>query len=182
MDVQGRVLAFSDGRGRGGGGGALRVAWAHARLWVGVGGGDDWRHPLAHVDAAYDRASPIYLADYATADDGTGIVHSAPAYGIEDFQSCRRYGMKDAEILTPVMGDGRYAPSLEFFGGLGSDRVEVGNATIRDTQLVWSGGSMRGTASGAGKLAGITASTSDQVSRRTANTAGSGQRSLHVLS
>ncbi len=71
-----------------------------------------FRHPF------YDRLSPVFLGDYVTLEQGTGIVHSAPAYGIEDFQSCRRYGMKDAEILTPVMGDGRYAPSLEFFGGL----------------------------------------------------------------
>ena len=39
-------------------------------------GGIHFRHPLAHVDAGYDRLSPVYLADYATADDGTGIVHS----------------------------------------------------------------------------------------------------------
>ncbi|MFM9967572.1 MAG: isoleucine--tRNA ligase [Burkholderiales bacterium] len=71
-----------------------------------------FRHPF------YDRLSPVFLGDYVTLEQGTGIVHSAPAYGIEDFQSCRRYGMKDGEILTPVMGDGRYAPSLEFFGGL----------------------------------------------------------------
>jgi isoleucyl-tRNA synthetase len=44
-------------------------------------------------------------------------VHSAPAYGVEDFESCRRYGMKDDEILTPVMGDGRFAASLPLFGG-----------------------------------------------------------------
>ena len=71
-----------------------------------------FRHPL------YDRTSPVYLGDYVTLDTGTGIVHSAPAYGVEDFVSCRRYGMKDAEILTPVMGDGRYAASLPQFGGL----------------------------------------------------------------
>ncbi len=71
-----------------------------------------FRHPF------YDRASPVYLGDYVTLDTGTGIVHSAPAYGVEDFESCRRYGMKDDEILTPVMGDGKYAPSLPFFGGM----------------------------------------------------------------
>jgi len=71
-----------------------------------------FRHPLA------ERTSPVYLGEYVTLDTGTGIVHSAPAYGVEDFDSCRRYGMKDEEILTPVMGDGRYAPSLERFGGL----------------------------------------------------------------
>ena len=42
-----------------------------------------FRHPF------YDRFSPIYLGDYVTLDTGTGIVHSAPAYGIEDFDSCR---------------------------------------------------------------------------------------------
>jgi isoleucyl-tRNA synthetase len=34
-----------------------------------------------------------------TLDTGTGVVHSAPAYGVEDFDSCRRYGMKDDDIL-----------------------------------------------------------------------------------
>ena len=70
-----------------------------------------FRHPL------YDRASPVYLGSYVTLEQGTGIVHSSPAYGIEDFQSCRRYGMKDDEILNPVGGDGRFAGSLPFFGG-----------------------------------------------------------------
>ncbi|MEO8717229.1 MAG: isoleucine--tRNA ligase [Burkholderiales bacterium] len=65
----------------------------------------------------YDRLAPIYLGDYVTLDTGTGIVHSAPAYGVEDFESCRRYGMQDAEILTPVLGDGKFAPSLPLFGG-----------------------------------------------------------------
>src|SRR5882672_9240255 len=59
-----------------------------------------FRHPF------YDRLSPVHLGEYVTLDAGTtGVVHSAPAYGVEDFESCRRYGMKDDEILTPVMGD-----------------------------------------------------------------------------
>ena len=70
-----------------------------------------FRHPF------YDREAPVYLGDYVTLDTGTGIVHSAPAYGVEDFESCRRYGMKDEQILTPVMGDGRFAESLPLFGG-----------------------------------------------------------------
>ncbi|HXF66774.1 MAG TPA: isoleucine--tRNA ligase [Burkholderiales bacterium] len=71
-----------------------------------------FRHPF------YDRLSPVHLAEYVTLDTGTGIVHSAPAYGVEDFESCRRYGMKDEEILAPVMADGRYAASLPLFGGM----------------------------------------------------------------
>ncbi len=66
----------------------------------------------------YERLSPVYLGEYVTLDTGTGIVHSSPAYGVEDFQSCRHYGMKDEAMLTPVMGDGKYAASLPFFGGM----------------------------------------------------------------
>jgi len=71
-----------------------------------------FRHPF------YDRLSPVYLADYVTLETGTGMVHAAPAYGVEDFHSCRKHGLKDDEILTPVQGDGKYAASLPLFGGL----------------------------------------------------------------
>ena len=76
-----------------------------------------FRHPLAHVDAGYDRLSPVYLADYATAEDGTGIVHSSPAYGVDDFNSCTAHGMKVDDILNPVQGHGSYAPDFPLFGG-----------------------------------------------------------------
>jgi isoleucyl-tRNA synthetase len=71
-----------------------------------------FRHPF------YERLAPVFLGEYVTTESGTGVVHSSPAYGVEDFESCRRYGMKDDEILTPVMGDGKYASSLPLFGGL----------------------------------------------------------------
>jgi isoleucyl-tRNA synthetase len=70
-----------------------------------------FRHPF------YERHSPVYLGEYVTLETGTGIVHSSPAYGVEDFASCKGYGMTDAEILQPVMGDGVYSPSLPLFGG-----------------------------------------------------------------
>jgi len=82
-----------------------------------------FRHPF------YDRPAPIYLGDYVTLEQGTGIVHSSPAYGIEDFQSCRRYGMKDDEMLNPVQGDGRFAGSLPFFGG---EKIWEANPQIVD--------------------------------------------------
>ncbi|KLO59709.1 isoleucine--tRNA ligase [Delftia tsuruhatensis] len=76
-----------------------------------------FKHPLAHVDKGFDRVSPVFLADYATADDGTGIVHSAPAYGVDDFNSCMNNGMTRDDILSPVQGNGVYAPELPLFGG-----------------------------------------------------------------
>ncbi len=80
-------------------------------------GGIAFRHPLAHVHAGYDRLSPVYLADYATAEDGTGIVHSAPAYGVDDFNSCVEHGMKVEDILNPVGPHGYYAQGFPLFHG-----------------------------------------------------------------
>ncbi|PWB34817.1 isoleucine--tRNA ligase [Pseudomonas sp. SDI] len=71
----------------------------------------NFRHPL------YDRLSPVYLAEYVELGAGTGVVHSAPAYGEDDFVTCKRYGMVNDDILTPVQSNGVYVDSLEFFGG-----------------------------------------------------------------
>ena len=70
-----------------------------------------FRHPF------YERFSPVYLAEYVELGAGTGIVHSAPAYGEDDFRSCKQYGMSNDEILSPVQSHGVYVPDLPFFGG-----------------------------------------------------------------
>jgi isoleucyl-tRNA synthetase len=82
-----------------------------------------FRHPLYDVDSgtnefSYKRLSPLYLADYVSDTDGTGIVHSAPAYGLDDFNSCVSHGMAYADILNPVQGNGSYTEELPLFGGL----------------------------------------------------------------
>ena len=79
--------------------------------------GLEFHHPLSHVDAGFARTAPVYLADYATANDGTGIVHSAPAYGLDDFNSCVSHGMAYNDILNPVQGQGAYAPDFPLFAG-----------------------------------------------------------------
>jgi isoleucyl-tRNA synthetase len=81
-------------------------------------GGLNFHHPLAQVHAGYDRLSPVYLADYATAEDGTGLVHSSPAYGLDDFNACVAHGMTVDAILNPVQGKGSYEDALPLFGGL----------------------------------------------------------------
>ena len=82
-----------------------------------------FRHPF------YDRDAPVYLGDYVTLDTGTGIVHSSPAYGVEDFVSCKAHGMTDDDILNPVQGDGVFAGSLPLFGG---QKIWDANAKIVD--------------------------------------------------
>ncbi|UST53683.1 isoleucine--tRNA ligase [Comamonadaceae bacterium OTU4NAUVB1] len=85
-------------------------------------GGLEFEHPLYDVRdedgiRGYERLSPIYLADYATATDGTGLVHSSPAYGVDDFNSCVAHGMATDAILNPVQGNGTYAAGFPLFGG-----------------------------------------------------------------
>ncbi|MBS0510914.1 MAG: isoleucine--tRNA ligase [Proteobacteria bacterium] len=72
----------------------------------------EFRHPF------YDRVSPIYLAEYVGVDAGTGIVHSSPAHGVDDFNAWRAYGRSNEEILSLVMGGGEYVTDLPFFGGM----------------------------------------------------------------
>ena len=50
-------------------------------------------------------AHKILYADFVTTDDGTGIVHIAPAYGEDDYELCRK---NDVPVLSLVDGDGNY--------------------------------------------------------------------------
>ena len=67
-----------------------------------------FKHPL------YTRDSVAVLADYVTLDAGTGIVHTAPGHGADDFNTGRKYGL---EIYAPVGPGGHFHESVELFGG-----------------------------------------------------------------
>jgi len=71
----------------------------------------EFAHPF------YPRTAPVYLADYVALDAGTGIVHSAPAYGEDDFRTAKAYGLSSDDIISPVQGNGVYADALPLFGG-----------------------------------------------------------------
>ena len=51
------------------------------------------------------KAFYITVADYVTMTDGTGIVHIAPAFGVDDSEVAKKY---DLPVLNPVGGDGKY--------------------------------------------------------------------------
>ncbi len=60
-------------------------------------------------------AQPVVLADYVTLEDGTGLVHTAPGHGAEDYQTGRKNNL---EIYNPVLPDGRYDDTVpEFLRG-----------------------------------------------------------------
>ncbi|MCC7191672.1 MAG: isoleucine--tRNA ligase [Phycisphaeraceae bacterium] len=64
-----------------------------------VQAGVSYRHPFI------DRTSPVVPADYVTLDDGTGLVHTAPGHGVEDYQTGLRAGLP---IYCPVKEDGTF--------------------------------------------------------------------------
>ena len=56
----------------------------------------------------------VVLADYVTTEDGTGLVHQAPAFGAEDLAVARRY---DLPVVNPVGPDGRFRADVPLVGG-----------------------------------------------------------------
>jgi isoleucyl-tRNA synthetase len=81
-------------------------------------------HPLGRTEPFYDRASPVVLADYVTLDTGTGVVHTAPGHGREDFMTGQRYGL---EVLNPVDESGHFTEKAGPFEGLD---LKAGNKAV----------------------------------------------------
>jgi isoleucyl-tRNA synthetase len=64
----------------------------------------------------------VILADYVTTDDGTGLVHQAPAFGADDLISCRAYGLP---VVNPIEPDGTFSESVPLVGGQFFKRADV---------------------------------------------------------
>eukprot|EP01119_Soliformovum_irregulare_P018427 TRINITY_DN5645_c0_g1_i1.p1 TRINITY_DN5645_c0_g1~~TRINITY_DN5645_c0_g1_i1.p1 ORF type:complete len:955 (-),score=286.32 TRINITY_DN5645_c0_g1_i1:68-2653(-) len=62
--------------------------------------GTTYRHPFI------DRISPIILGDHVTTTTGTGLVHTAPGHGLDDYHACRKSNI--TEILSPVDSQGKF--------------------------------------------------------------------------
>jgi isoleucyl-tRNA synthetase len=81
-----------------------------------------YRHPL------FDRESQVVVGgDYITTDSGTGLVHTAPGHGQEDYIVGQRYGLP---ILAPVDGSGNFTDDAGKFSGL--NVLSEGNQAIID--------------------------------------------------
>lgn len=73
------------------------------------------RHPL------YDRSSPIIVGDHVTLESGTGCVHTAPGYGVEDYEVCKNY--EDIGIIVCVDAKGRQTAEAGEFEGLDTNEA-----------------------------------------------------------
>ncbi|HXB54044.1 MAG TPA: isoleucine--tRNA ligase [Vicinamibacteria bacterium] len=119
---------------------------AQARYW---GGEKRLGTPLAETKGAalehvrfrhpwLDRDAPGVLADYVALDTGTGVVHTAPGHGWDDYLTGVRYGL---DIYCPVDEAGRFLHEVEHFAG---QKVFEANPKIIDFlrgrgALVWAG-------------------------------------------
>ncbi|MCM2254860.1 MAG: isoleucine--tRNA ligase [Vicinamibacteria bacterium] len=80
------------------------LAVVKGSLFEGLG----FRHPWI------DRDSPGVLGDYVTLEAGTGVVHTAPGHGWDDYLTGVRYGI---DVYCPVDERGRFLEEVEFFAG-----------------------------------------------------------------
>ncbi|MBK5308041.1 MAG: isoleucine--tRNA ligase [Frankiaceae bacterium] len=70
---------------------------------------------LAFPESDGPGAHYVGLADYVTVEDGTGLVHQSPAFGAEDLEVARRYGLP---VVNPVRPDGTFQQDLPLVGGM----------------------------------------------------------------
>jgi isoleucyl-tRNA synthetase len=75
--------------------------------------GRRYRRPFNLVEIP--DAHLVVLAEYVTTEDGTGLVHQAPAFGADDLAVCRANGLP---LVNPVGPDGRFLPDVPLIGGM----------------------------------------------------------------
>ncbi|MFK4265163.1 isoleucine--tRNA ligase [Streptomyces milbemycinicus] len=72
-----------------------------------------YQRPFSLVDVEGD-AHFVVNAEYVTTEDGTGLVHQAPAFGEDDLRTCKAYGLP---YLNPIRTDGTFEEDVELVGG-----------------------------------------------------------------
>jgi isoleucyl-tRNA synthetase len=72
-----------------------------------------YERPFDYVEIP--DAHYVILADYVTTDDGSGLVHQAPAFGADDLVTCRAYGLP---VVNPVRPDGHFDDDVPVVGGM----------------------------------------------------------------
>lgn len=70
---------------------------------------------VKYLHKLFDRVSPVILGDHVTLDSGTGLVHTAPGHGEDDFNVGKKYGL---EVLCPVDSRGFMTEEAGEFAGM----------------------------------------------------------------
>ena len=64
----------------------------------------------------YD-AFQVLSGEYVSTEDGTGVVHTAPGFGEDDFNVCKSFN-KDFPVLCPVDGEGKFTSEVSDYAGM----------------------------------------------------------------
>ncbi|MEU6035000.1 isoleucine--tRNA ligase [Actinomadura sp. NPDC047616] len=97
-----------------------------------------YRRPFDLVDIP--DAHYVVLGDYVTVEDGTGLVHQAPAFGADDMTVCRAYGMP---VVNPIGPDGRFLREVPLVGGrFFKNADEPLTADLRERGLLYRNGEL----------------------------------------
>ncbi|MCP4262954.1 MAG: isoleucine--tRNA ligase [Planctomycetes bacterium] len=98
-----------------------------------------YEHPFVEKNPTDKDAYMVIPAMYVTTEDGTGLVHTAPGHGIEDYMSGQKYGLA---IYSPVMDDGSYDDTApEWLRGQNVLEVEdVVNNHLREKKRLFAEG------------------------------------------
>ena len=98
-----------------------------------------YEHPFVESNPTGKDAYMVLLADYVTTEDGTGLVHTAPGHGVEDYVSGQKH---DLAVYSPVMDDGRYDKTVpSWLQGLSVLEVDtVVNNDLRQKGLLFAQG------------------------------------------
>ncbi|WP_342320034.1 isoleucine--tRNA ligase [Corynebacterium mayonis] len=99
--------------------------------------------PVFDYFADQENAFMVLLADYVTTEDGTGVVHQAPAFGEDDMNTTEAYGI---ELVIPVDADGKFTSLVpDYQGKLVFDAnrdiirdLKAKNRVVRDQTIVHS--------------------------------------------
>jgi isoleucyl-tRNA synthetase len=75
---------------------------------------EGWRYEAPFDLVEIPDANYVVIDEYVTTEDGTGLVHQAPAFGADDLRVCRRYGLP---VVNPIRPDGTFADQLPLIGG-----------------------------------------------------------------
>jgi isoleucyl-tRNA synthetase len=93
---------------------ASKAGWGDDYKVVKTFKGSSLEH-LRYQHAFLEREGIFVLGDYVTLDAGTGLVHTAPGHGADDFNTGRRYGL---DIYTPVNHRGEFTPDVPHWAGM----------------------------------------------------------------
>lgn len=99
---------------------AKTVGWANPEVVATFTGAEIDRIRFKHP--VFDRDSLAMLADYVTTEDGTGVVHTAPGHGRDDFFTGQRYGLP---VLCPVDARGVLTDEAGEFAGTHYKKCDV---------------------------------------------------------